>query len=106
VRKNDLRHTGDLLEIWKGGTLIYGENKLDAIKEALFKFQQKNDTKASPAVIMTYSSGQVCAVIEISPLILSDNIYSYRLLSLYSMTRRLLREYSTISWRYLLSEEM
>jgi hypothetical protein len=64
VRKNGLRHTGDLLEIWQGGTLLYAEDKLDAIKEALFKFQQKNDTKALPAVAMTYAAGKVCAVIR------------------------------------------
>ena len=106
MRKNDLRHIGDLLETRQGGALVYAEDKLNAIKEALVKFQQKNDSKASPAVAVTYSSGQVCAVIRTSPLIPSDRIYSYRLLSLYSMTHRPLRGYSTISWRYLLSEEM
>jgi hypothetical protein len=74
VRKNDLHHTGDLLETRQGGTLLYSENSLDAIKAALVKFLQQNDTKASPAIAITYAAGKVRAVIGTSPLILSDNI--------------------------------
>lgn len=54
---------GNLLEIWKGGYFSYAENQLDAIKEALVKFQQKNDTKAEVIVIFTFSSGQVSFVL-------------------------------------------
>jgi hypothetical protein len=46
------------LEILQGGIRLYAESQLDAIKEALLKFQQKSDTKA--AVMITYTSGQVC----------------------------------------------
>jgi hypothetical protein len=42
--------------------MTYTEDKLDAIKEALVKFQQKNDTKASAIVSMSYSSDPVCSV--------------------------------------------
>jgi len=48
------------LEILQGGSRLYAESKLDAIKEALFKFQQKSDAKAAVMVSMTYISGQVC----------------------------------------------
>jgi hypothetical protein len=48
------------LEILQGGSCLYAESQLDAIKEALFKFQQKSDTKAAVMVSMTYISGQVC----------------------------------------------
>ena len=44
----------------QGGFRIYGESQLDAIKEALVKFQQKSDTKAAALITMTYASGQVC----------------------------------------------
>jgi len=44
-------------DVW-GGFYLYAENQLDAIKEALFKFQQENDTKAEVGVSMSYSSGQ------------------------------------------------
>lgn len=54
---------GDLLEIWKAGFFSYAENQLDAIKEALVKFQQKNDTKAQVVVLLNYSSGQVSSVV-------------------------------------------
>ena len=87
---------GDLLEIWQQGLLIYTEYQLDAIKDALFKFQQKNDTKAAVIVSLTYLSGQVCTVVQ--------SYYRFKLthgsycpLPSYSMMRALLREYSTIS---------
>jgi hypothetical protein len=53
---------GYLLEIWQGGTLVYPESQLQAVKAALVKFQQQNDTKASPALAVTYSGGNVCPV--------------------------------------------
>ena len=49
-----------VLETWKGGIRFYSDDQLDAIEEALFKFQQKNDTKAEVGVSLSYSSGQVC----------------------------------------------
>ena len=52
----------ELIEIWKGGVIFYSEDQLDAIKEALVKFQQESDTKAALLLFMTYSSGQVCFV--------------------------------------------
>jgi hypothetical protein len=55
-------HIGDLLEIWQAGFFSYSEDQLDAIKDALVKFQQKNDTKASVYMFLTYSSGQVSPV--------------------------------------------
>ncbi|KAF8486358.1 FAD-binding domain-containing protein [Russula ochroleuca] len=45
-------------DIW-GGFLFYAENQLDAVKNALVEFQQKNDTKASVGVSLSYSSGQL-----------------------------------------------
>jgi len=44
----------------QGGSRLYAESELDAIKEALFKFQQKSDTKAAVMVSPTYVPGQVC----------------------------------------------
>ncbi|KAH9990425.1 FAD dependent oxidoreductase [Russula vinacea] len=44
--------------IW-GGFRLYAEDQLDAIKEALVEFQQKNDTKAAIDVVLSYSSGQL-----------------------------------------------
>jgi len=41
------------------GILIYTENKLDQIKEAVVKFQQKNDTKAAIVIPIAYTSGQI-----------------------------------------------
>ncbi|KAI0291688.1 hypothetical protein BC826DRAFT_1105825 [Russula brevipes] len=49
-------------EIW-GGLLVYAENQLDAIKEALIKFQQKKDTKADLIVTFFYSSGQLSILV-------------------------------------------
>ena len=49
----------DSLETWQGGTRIYGESQLEAIKKALVNFQRKKDTKAVSSVITSYSSGQV-----------------------------------------------
>jgi hypothetical protein len=48
------------LEILQGGSRLYAKSQLDAIKEALFKFQQKSDTKASVMISTIYTSGQVC----------------------------------------------
>jgi FAD/FMN-containing dehydrogenase len=44
-------------DIW-AGIVYYAENELDAIKEAVINFQQKNDTKASIIVNLAYSSDQ------------------------------------------------
>jgi hypothetical protein len=52
-------HIVYLLEIWQAGVLLYSEDQLDAIRDALVIFQQKNDTKASVFMFLTYSSGQV-----------------------------------------------
>jgi hypothetical protein len=57
---------GDLVEILQGGFRLYAEDQLDAIKEALVEFQQKNDTKAAIDVVLSYSSGQVCSVMTAS----------------------------------------
>ena len=48
------------LEILQGGLRLYTESQLDAIKDALFKFQQKNDTKATVMITVTSTSGQEC----------------------------------------------
>ena len=48
------------LEFLQGGSHLYAESQLGAIKEALVKFQQKSDTKAAVMIPMTYTSGQVC----------------------------------------------
>ena len=55
-------YIGDLFEIWQGGLRFYNESQLDAIKKALFEYDQKNDTKAVTQVYLTYSSDQVCSV--------------------------------------------
>ena len=100
-------HIGDSLEIRKGGILSYAESQLDAIKEALINFQQKNDTtKASIGVILTFSSGQVSSAMTTSPwtslLIQSNDIVSFSLLSLFFTMGRLLWAYLMISWPSLL----
>jgi hypothetical protein len=61
-----------LLETWQAGILIYTEDKLDTIKEALVNFQQNNDTKASVMVLMTYSLDPVCSVMMALLLIRTD----------------------------------
>ncbi|KAN0115766.1 hypothetical protein V8E52_006578 [Russula decolorans] len=43
-------------DVW-GGTRLYAESQLDAIKDALVKFQQKSDTKAPIIIPMIYTSG-------------------------------------------------
>ena len=55
-------HIGDSLEIWQGGIRSYNESQLDAIKKALFKYDQNDDTKAAFGVGLTYSSDSVCSV--------------------------------------------
>ncbi|KAH9054942.1 FAD-binding domain-containing protein [Lactarius vividus] len=42
-------------QVW-GGILNYNVDQLDLVKEAVLKFQQKNDTKAALGVPMTYTS--------------------------------------------------
>ena len=64
VRERFTDQIGDLFETWQGGILTYAKNQLDEIKEALVKFQQKNDTKAACTVALVYSSGQVCHDME------------------------------------------
>jgi hypothetical protein len=61
-----IRRSHRKLKIWQGGLFIYAENQLDAIKEALFKFQQVNDTKAAIEVSLAYTSGQVRTVMTTS----------------------------------------
>jgi hypothetical protein len=73
-------HTGDVLKIWQGGFFSYTENHLDAIKEFVIKFQQRNDTKAEMAVFFTFTSGQVSSVSSVTLLIQTDTIDSSRLL--------------------------
>ena len=48
--------------IWQGGFRFHDESQLDAIKKALFKYDQSSDTKAASGVSLTYSSGSVCSV--------------------------------------------
>jgi hypothetical protein len=69
VDRNDIDQITNLLEIWQAGILLYAEDQLDAIKEALVHFQQENDTKTSVIVFMTYTLDQVCSVITASLLI-------------------------------------
>ena len=101
---------GDLIEIWQGGVLYYADNQLDAIREALVKFQQKNDTKAQIMVILSYSSSsglsQVCFVVMALCLIQTNLVNSFRLLSFTFMTLPFLREYLMISWPSPLPGEM
>ena len=52
----------NLSETWQAGFVYYTENQLDAIKEALVNFQQKNDTRAAVLMSLTYSLDQVCSV--------------------------------------------
>ncbi|KAF8488657.1 FAD-binding domain-containing protein [Russula emetica] len=44
-------------DVW-GGTRLYNESQIEAIKEALVKFQQKKDIKAEISVIPDYYTGQ------------------------------------------------
>ncbi|KAH9017339.1 FAD-binding domain-containing protein [Lactarius deliciosus] len=49
-------------QVW-GGTINYNADQLDLVKEALVKFQQKNDSKASLNVPVTYTpAGAISAV--------------------------------------------
>jgi len=74
---------GDLLEIWKAGFFSYSEDQLAAIKDALVKFQRKNDTKTSVFMFLTYSSGQVSpdkavhCMFQLTPLIVLDRSLSF-----------------------------
>ncbi|KAF8486330.1 FAD-binding domain-containing protein [Russula ochroleuca] len=43
--------------VW-GGARLYAASQQDAIKAALLKFQQQNDTKAEASVSMSYTSGK------------------------------------------------
>ncbi|KAF8492578.1 hypothetical protein F5888DRAFT_1857925, partial [Russula emetica] len=49
-------------DVW-GGLRSYNESQLDAIKKALFKYDQNNDTKAASGVSLTYSSDPVCSLL-------------------------------------------
>ena len=42
---------------------MYDEEQLDSMKNALVRFQQKDDIKAAFVLALNYSSGQVCTVI-------------------------------------------
>jgi hypothetical protein len=68
---------GDLLEIWQGGFRLYGEDQLDTIKEAFYRFQLNNDTKTSGAASFTYAGGQVSYVLKTSLLNQTDTINSW-----------------------------
>ena len=98
LTKNDLQITLEAYWIPQGGFYSYAEDQLDAIKEALFNYQQKSDPKAATGLTLTYSSGQVRFVMTASLWIQTDFIDSFRLLSLFSMTHPLLREYLMNSW--------
>jgi len=50
----------ETLHCLQGGLRLFAKSQLDAIKEALFEFQQKTDTKAAIMMPMAYTSGQVC----------------------------------------------
>jgi hypothetical protein len=45
--------------IYQGGYLFYPSTQLDAVKDAIIKFQDNNDTKASIVLSLSYSSGTV-----------------------------------------------
>ncbi|KAF8489269.1 hypothetical protein F5888DRAFT_1930071, partial [Russula emetica] len=53
-----ISHPQDLLETWQASSRLYNESQLEAIKEALVKYQQKTDTKAGVYVVPAYSTGQ------------------------------------------------
>jgi hypothetical protein len=98
--------SGAYSEIWQGGVRFYNESQLDAIKTALFKYEQQNDTKAASAGITpTYSSGSVCSVMVALLLFWTDVNSSPSLFFSFTM-HLLLREYSTNSWRSRLLGEM
>ena len=90
---------GNFIEIWQGGVLYYADDQLDAIREALVKFQQKNDTKAEVMVTLPYSSSQVCFVLMALLSVPADIVNSFRLLLFIFMTLPLLsgRQYLMIS---------
>jgi hypothetical protein len=87
------------LDIWQGGFLFYTEDQLGAIKDALVKFQQKNDTKAAIMISLAHTSGQVCFIMTTSLLVQPDVKNSSWPLSGIFMMGPLIREYSTISWQ-------
>ncbi|KAI9439710.1 FAD-binding domain-containing protein [Lactarius indigo] len=45
-------------KVW-GGIMFYPPNQLDAVKDALVKYQQKQDVNAALAVFVNYASGQL-----------------------------------------------
>ncbi|KAI9446106.1 FAD-binding domain-containing protein [Lactarius indigo] len=45
-------------KIW-GGFMFYPQDQLNVVKDALVRYQQKQDVKASVAVILSYGSGQL-----------------------------------------------
>jgi len=45
-------------KVW-GGFMLYPSNQLGAVKNALLKYQTKQDVKASAAVALNYASGQL-----------------------------------------------
>ena len=42
-----------------GGSLIYPPDQLDALKDAIVRYQEKNDAKAAATFSLIYSSGAV-----------------------------------------------
>ena len=83
---------------------MYAERQLSAMKNALVKFQQKDDPKAAFVLVLTYSLSQVGTVIMESLLIQSKINGSSPLVLNFFMTRPLHRMYSTISWTSPLSK--
>ena len=77
---------------------FYDESQLDRIKNALFEYDQNNDTKAASGVSLGYLSGQVCSDMTASLLIQIDTVYSSWPLSFSFMMHLLLRVYLTNSW--------
>jgi hypothetical protein len=63
---DDLQITLETYSKPQGGFYSYAEDQLDAIKEALFNYQQKSDLKAATGLTLTYSSGQVRFVTTLS----------------------------------------
>ncbi|KAI9430139.1 FAD-binding domain-containing protein [Lactarius psammicola] len=45
-------------KVW-GGIVFYPPNQLDAVKDALVRYQRKQDVKAALAVFLNYASGQM-----------------------------------------------
>ncbi|KAH8983958.1 FAD-binding domain-containing protein [Lactarius hatsudake] len=51
-------------QVW-GGTINYNADQLDSVKEALVKFQQKNDTMAALTVSVVYAPGGAISTVAL-----------------------------------------